>query len=64
VLFIAVSDNQYNARFVVSALYLVSSNIYIYIYIYINIFYIFYIVLQDTTQEAIFVDISISQVIK
>lgn len=33
-LFIAVSDNQYNARFVVSALYLVSSNIYIYINIY------------------------------
>ena len=61
-LFIAVSDNQYNARFVVSALYLVSSNIYI--YIYKHILYIQYNVVQDTTQEAIFVDISISQVIK
>lgn len=59
-LFIAVSDNQYNARFVVSALYLVSSNI----YIYKHILYIQYNVVQDTTQEAIFVDISISQVIK
>jgi len=36
----------------------------IYIYIYKHILYIQYNVVQDTTQEAIFVDISISQVIK